>query len=47
LKHAIYRGVFEPLAGPVNGSLLYSLSFLALWLVLLWYLHTKDIHIKV
>ncbi len=47
LKYAIYHGVFEPLAGPVNGSLLYALSFLALWLVLLYYLHAKDIHIKV
>ncbi len=47
LKQAIYDGVFEPFAGPANGSLLYSLSFLAIWLVLLWYLHTKNIHIKV
>jgi len=47
LKHALFTGFFEPLAGSTNGSLLYALSFLVLWLLLLWLLHSRNIHIKV
>ncbi len=47
LKHALYQGFFDPLAGPLNGSLLYAVVFVGLWLALLWWMDFHDIHIKV
>jgi len=47
LKQAIYQGGFEPLAGPLNGSLLYALTFLGLWMIILWWMDHRNIHIKV
>ena len=39
VQHAIYQTVFAPLASPINASLLYALTCLALLYVLLAWLH--------
>jgi predicted acyltransferase len=47
LKQMLFQSIFEPLAGPVNGSFLYAATFVALWLLLLWWMDHKGIYIKV
>lgn len=47
LKHMLYKSIFEPLAGPVNGSLLFAITFVGLWMMLLWWMDSRGIHIKV
>ncbi len=47
IKHAIYMGIFVPLAGNLNGSLLYALTNIAVWLAILWYLYHKRIFVKI
>jgi predicted acyltransferase len=47
LKDTIYRGVFAPLADPVNASLAFAVAFLAVWLALMWPLWAKKIYIKI
>ena len=47
LKSVLYQNIFEPLAGSLNGSLLFALTFVGLWLALLWWMDRKGIHIKV
>ncbi len=47
LKHALYTGVFVPLAGNINGSLLFALTNIAFWLAILWYLYSKKIFVKI
>jgi len=47
LKAALYTDVWRPLAGPLNGSLLYAVSTVLLWWFLLWLLHRKRIFIKI
>ena len=42
----LYKTIFEPMAGNYNGSLLFALSHvLCFWLILLW-MHRKKIQIK-
>ena len=42
----LYKTIFEPIAGEINGSLLFAISHLVgFWLLLLW-MHKKDIRIK-
>ncbi len=47
LKAILFRDIFVPLAGPVNGSFLYAATFVGLWLVFLWWMDCKDIYIKI
>jgi len=47
IKHAIYSGFFVPMAGELNGSLLYALTNIAFWLAILWYLYSKKIFVKI
>ncbi len=47
LKGWLFGEVFEPLAGPVNGSLLFALATVGLWMALLWWLDRRDWVIKV
>lgn len=47
IKHAIYTGFFVPLAGDLNGSLLYALTNIAFWMAILWYLYSKKIFVKI
>ena len=47
IKHAIYSGIFVPLAGDLNGSLLFALTNILVWLGILWYLYSKKIFVKI
>ena len=47
LKYWLYSQVFSPWAGPTNGSLLFALSFIMLWLGILWLLYARRIFVKI
>lgn len=47
LQEAIFNNIFLPLASPINASLAYAISFILLWLFLMWLLYRKNIYIKV
>jgi predicted acyltransferase len=47
LKPWIYESLFASWATPVNASLLYALTYVAFWLVLLIPLHQRRIYIKI
>jgi len=47
LSRAMYEGFFVPLAGPVNGSLLYAVTTVIFWLGILWILHWRKLFIKI
>jgi predicted acyltransferase len=47
LQKWIFDSIFLPLASPVNASLLYAVSYILLWLFLMWLLYRKRIYIKV
>ncbi len=42
----IYRSLFAPWAGELNGSLAFALTNVALWLVVAAVLYDRDIFIK-
>ena len=43
----IYRNIFLPLGEPINASLMFAVSYILLWLFLMWLLYRKKIFIKV
>lgn len=43
----IYRNVFASWAGDLNGSLAFAVSYVALWLGLMWVLYSRRIFIKI
>ena len=43
----IYQNVFLPFAEPINASLMFAVSYILLWLFLMWLLYRKRIFIKV
>ncbi len=47
LQEKIFNGVFVPLASPFNASLLYAISFVLIWLFLMWLLYRKKIFVKI
>jgi predicted acyltransferase len=47
LQPWIFRNFFLSWASPINASLLYAISFILLWLFLMWLLYRKRIFIKV
>ncbi len=47
LQHGMYEGFFVPLAGQVNGSLLYALATVIFWLGILWILHWRKLFVKI
>jgi len=47
LQSWIYQTVFEPLADAKTSSLMFAVSFILLWLFLMWLLYRKRIYIKV
>lgn len=47
LQAHIFETIFLPLASPVNASLMYAVSFILLWLFIMWVLYKKKIYIKV
>lgn len=47
LQEAIFNYCFLPIASPINASLLFAVSFVFLWLLLMWLLYRKRIFIKI
>jgi predicted acyltransferase len=47
LSRAMYEGFFVPLAGPLNGSLLYAVTTVIFWLGILWILHWRKLFVKI
>jgi len=47
LQEAIFNNVFLPWATPINASLLYAVSFVLIWLLIMWLLYRKRIFIKI
>ena len=47
LHQLIFDNVFAPLAAPINASLAFAVSYILLWLFLMWLLYRKQIFIKV
>lgn len=43
----IFDNIFMSVAQPVDASLMYAVSFILLWLFLMWLLYRKNIYIKV
>lgn len=43
----LYTHIFEPLAGPLNGSLLFALTHVCVFWLIAWLLYRKKIFIKV
>ena len=43
----IYQNMFLPFGEPINASLMFALSYILLWLFLMWLLYRKRIFIKV
>ncbi|MEN8006965.1 MAG: DUF5009 domain-containing protein [Candidatus Krumholzibacteriota bacterium] len=47
LKRWLYDEIFATVAGPVNGSFLFALTMVLLWLGILWVLFHRKIFIKI
>jgi predicted acyltransferase len=47
LQSAVYRSVFASWLAPANASLLFAISFVLLWLAILWLLARRNIVIRV
>ena len=47
LKGWIYEQLFASWAGPVNGSLFFALSYVLIWLAIMWILFDRRIFIKI
>jgi predicted acyltransferase len=47
LKAWIYDQVFTSWAGPLNGSLAFALTYVLVWLLLMWILYRRRIFIKI
>jgi len=47
LQEWIFNNLFLPFAQPINASLAFAISFILLWLFLMWLLYRKNIYIKV
>lgn len=43
----LYRTVFQPLGGDLNGSLLFALAHVLGWWLILYWLDRKNVHIKI
>jgi predicted acyltransferase len=43
----IFKNIFLPFAEPINASLMFAVSYILLWLFLMWLLYRKRIYIKV
>lgn len=47
LQSWIFTNIYLPLASPINASLMYAISFILVWLFLMWLLYRKQVYIKV
>ena len=47
LNRYLYEMIFVPMFSPINASLAWAVSYIIIWLGLMWILYTKKIFIKV
>jgi predicted acyltransferase len=47
LQNYIFNNVYLAVTSPINASLTYAISFILVWLFLMWLLYRKKIYIKV
>lgn len=47
IKTYLYEGLFSPLTSPINASLLWALSYVLLWLGVMWFFYWRKIFIKI
>ncbi len=47
LQSWIFNSIFLPFAASINASLMFAVSYILLWLFLMWLLYRKQIYIKV
>ena len=47
IKTLIFNNIFLPIASPINASLLFAISYILIWLFVIWLLYRKQIFIKV
>ncbi|HLM02577.1 MAG TPA: heparan-alpha-glucosaminide N-acetyltransferase domain-containing protein [Pyrinomonadaceae bacterium] len=47
LQQWIFNNLFLTVAAPVNASLMYAVSFILVWLLLMWLLYRKEIFIRI
>jgi len=47
LNGYLYNLIFVPLFSPINASLAWAVSYILVWLGLMWILYAKKIFIKV
>lgn len=47
LKSWLNKEIFTPMAGPLNGSLLFAVGVVVFWLGVLWILHRRKMFIKI
>jgi len=47
LQGWIFNNLFLPFAAPINASLMFAVSFILVWLFLMWLLYRKRIYIKI
>ena len=47
LQGWIFENIFLPLAAPVNASLMYAVSFVLFWLLIMWILYRRKIFIRI
>lgn len=47
LQQWVFNNLFLSWASPINASLAYAISFILLWLLLMWLLYRRNIYIKV
>jgi predicted acyltransferase len=47
LKSWIYEALFASWAGPLNGSLAFAISYVLVWLAIMWILYRRRIFIKI
>ncbi len=47
LQAWIFKNIFLSIASPINASLFYAITFILLWLFIMWLLYRKKIYIKI
>jgi predicted acyltransferase len=47
LHRWLYEEIFAPVAGPLNGSLLFALAVVLFWMGILWALYRRRVFIRI
>lgn len=47
LSSALYNSIFQPWFSPVNASLAWAISYVLVWMLILWIMYNKGILVKI